>query len=272
MRTCKEQTAYILEQLNQYQRAKKKREKVLYSSLTSAACLGVVTFSFFMLPKTTNNDGLYTSLSTVENETNMTQEKTQSTDLMAAVYFNNMNEKVMSAERRLFDPEKTYEKKMTDAEAFAYLNKDVRPTDLPKGLKYAADVLPNYSHTIFYNNDGTICFDQLHFSYAEDFEKYDPLAKGLNITASKAVSAQSDCICVWSEEMRPSDINGVKVMIGFRKMPYGPYTVVENGPNTPAGYYDLFIADFSCGGINYQIISDNFTEEEFVKAIASMLS
>ena len=49
------------------------------------------------------------------------------------------------------------------------------------------------------------------------------------------------------------------------KMDYGPYTVVEDGPNTPAGYYDLLIAQFQFAGLDYEVVADNLTEEEFVK-------
>lgn len=68
-----------------------------------------------------------------------------------------------------------------------------------------------------------------------------------------------------------TDLNGHAVLFGKRKMDYGPYTVVEDGPNTPAGYYDLLIAQFQFAGLDYEVVADNLTEEEFVKIISSML-
>lgn len=193
-------------------------------------------------------------------------------DQMAKVHFNILEES-LSADRVYFDPETTYEKQLTLAETIEYLGRDVRPSVIPEELTAYIDQYPDAHFTIIYNNDDTVAFDQFQFTYQEEFESeaYTPLEKQLNVLVSKT-GVKNDCVYVWSDDMQPSELHGQTLMIGKREIPYGPYTVVEDGPNIPAGYYDLFLAEFNYDGIYYQVIADNFTEEEFVQTLSSMLT
>lgn len=177
---------------------------------------------------------------------------------------------VISANRRYYDPKETFEKQMTFAQVVEYLGRDVRPTFLPSDL-HTIDV-KDMSFTMMCKNDGTILYDSVGFYYQEipGNPDYDPLERKLVISVSK-MQLWSDCIYVWPDDMKKTDLNGHEVQLGKRKMDYGPYTVVEGGPNTPAGYYDLLIAQFQFAGLDYEVVAENLTEAEFVKTVSSML-
>ena len=184
-------------------------------------------------------------------------------------HFNELGAAI-SASRRYYDPKDTFEKQLTFAQVVEYLGRDVRPTFLPSDL-HAIDV-KDMSFTMIYKNDGTILYDSIGFYYQETpgNPDYNPLERKMVISVSK-MQLWSDCIYVWPDDMQKTDLNGHAVLFGKRKMDYGPYTVVEDGPNTPAGYYDLLIAQFQFAGLDYEVVADNLTEEEFVKIISSML-
>lgn len=209
------------------------------------------------------------AFSTDNNKDNPTEGNASKENI---IIFNDINNHSFSADKSYFDSQKTYQKQMTASEVFDYLGKDIRPTILPEGLKDYTREYPHHTFDIVYNNDGTVAFDQFIFAYQEDFEDtdYNPLSKKLTITASKEIIIK-DYIYVWKEDMRPSVIHNQELMVGREKIPYGPYTVVEDGPNIPSGYYDLLIAEFKRDNINYEIIAENFTEAEFVETVSSMI-
>lgn len=41
---------------------------------------------------------------------------------------------------------------------------------------------------------------------------------------------------------------------------------------TPAGYYDLYVADFTCYGLEYGISTEQLSTEELVKIVTSFIS
>lgn len=42
--------------------------------------------------------------------------------------------------------------------------------------------------------------------------------------------------------------------------------------HTPAGYYDLYVADFTCYGLEYEISTEQLSTEELVKIVTSFIS
>ncbi|HLU22357.1 MAG TPA: hypothetical protein VKZ77_07720 [Bacillaceae bacterium] len=188
------------------------------------------------------------------------------------IVFNALDDNTDDQSKLYFDPEKTYKRELTVDEVISYLGMDVRPSKLPHGFKEYTEVYPDTKFTIIYNNDGTVAFDQFIFSYKKDFtnEEYNPLDKQLQVLVSKQGFVK-DYVILFEDEMDKSIINGHELIIGKRKIDYGPYTAVEDGPNIPTGYYDLFVAKFIMDKIHLEVIADNFTEEEFVEAITSIL-
>jgi hypothetical protein len=188
------------------------------------------------------------------------------------IIFNALHEASAGKMKLNFDPEKTYKKELTVDEVISYLGTDVRPTKLPYGLKDYTKVYPDYKFTAIYNNDDTVAYEEFTFSYKVDFQstEYNPLEKQFQVCVSKQEFIR-DYVIVFDDEMDKSIINGQELLLGKRKMSYGPYTVVKNGPNIPAGYYDIFVAKFIVKGVHFEVVSDNFTEDEFVETLASII-
>ena len=52
-------------------------------------------------------------------------------------------------------------------------------------------------------------------------------------------------------------------------MPYGPY---DSETYEAAGYYDMYTAEFTHDGIEYQIVAEQMEVEEVVKVAASIIT
>ena len=65
--------------------------------------------------------------------------------------------------------------------------------------------------------------------------------------------------CVYlgpEDQVEWSEIAGTLVSIGYRAMPYGPY---DSATHEPAGYYDMYVAQFALDGIcNHRLNSYYF--------------
>ena len=51
-------------------------------------------------------------------------------------------------------------------------------------------------------------------------------------------------------------------------MPYGPY---DPETHAPAGYYDMYVAEWEQEGVEYQLVADQMELEDVVKVVASMI-
>lgn len=143
---------------------------------------------------------------------------------------------------------------------------------MPDGLKSHIDIYPDSKFTVIYNNDHSVAYEQFGFIYREEFQKeqYNPLEKQFRVYVSKQDFVM-DYVTLFDDEMENSTLNGQELLLGKRKMSYGPYTPVENGPNIPTGYYDVFLAKFIMNEIYFEIVADNFTEDEFIEALDSII-
>lgn len=170
------------------------------------------------------------------------------------------------------DPDKIYRKELTVDEVSSHLGINILSLKLPDGLKGHIDIYPDSKFTAIYNKDDTIAHDKFVFIYSEEFqkEKYNPLEKEFRVYVSKQ-GYLMDYVILFDDEMEKSMLDGQELLLGKRKMDYGPYTPVENGPNIPAGYYDVFLAKFIMNEIYFEIVADNFTEEEFIEALESII-
>ena len=70
-------------------------------------------------------------------------------------------------------------------------------------------------------------------------------------------------------ELKVSYIAETPVTFGYRSMPYGPYDPLTHAP---AGHYDMYVAEFSLDGIQYQIVAEQLAFEELVKVVSSVVS
>ena len=120
---------------------------------------------------------------------------------------------------------------------------------------------------VYIRQDGTVTEDiiQLRFYQSEDVT----VKQGFSVTASRIGIMQTCLYLLPEDEVKTSDIEGTMVTFGYRSMPYGPYNAETH---EPAGYYDMYTAEFEHNGIEYQIVAEGMEVEEVVKVVASIIS
>lgn len=255
----------------------KARRKTLRAALPAAACIALLLAATVLLSQWNPLSNYLAAIapdSAEKAEPKINSgygiESNAGTAPAPEIHFNELSSASIATNKLYFDPKETYQKQMTFAQVIDYLGRDIRPASIPKDLHSIS--VKDMSFTMICKNDGSVLYDSFSFYYQEKpgNPDYDPLERKLVISVSKT-QLMSDFIYIWPRDMRETRLNGHAVQLGKRKMPYGPYTVVESGDNTPAGYYDLFVADFQFAGLDYQVVADNLTEAEFVETLSSML-
>jgi hypothetical protein len=190
------------------------------------------------------------------------------------------NNGVSSADRAttpLFNPETMYQVNWGLEEVIEYLGADFRPQDLPADLHYYRELYSDNDGepfwTVFCNNDDTIVdfpwsFLLVYSGNTDDWHQ-DPLRRRLTIEVGKG-EVPFQCGLYFTESDTPSNINGNEVFVGYNKMSYGPY-IGSGEQRTPAGYYDIYLAEFIYKGVGYFIEGENLTQEEFVNILLSIV-
>ncbi|PWL54965.1 MAG: hypothetical protein DBY36_01690 [Clostridiales bacterium] len=185
-----------------------------------------------------------------------------------------INELKMTADaaRPYYEPGTVRDLVWSAADVAGYYGRDLTPAYIPDGLTAAAG---NAVQRAVVSTGGEVKEDTVrlgfYHAYSEDGspERLGGAPKGFCLTASR-LGRLSDCIYILPEDGAPerSDINGTLVTIGYRSMPFGPY---DPETHEPAGYYDLYVAEFELDGIDYQILAEQLTAEETVKIAASVI-
>ncbi|MCI8525033.1 MAG: hypothetical protein HFF17_03740 [Oscillospiraceae bacterium] len=149
----------------------------------------------------------------------------------------------------------------------AYWGWDPRPEALPAGLEPAFDA---DSRWLYCDAEGVL-WDQFALSWCEDpgSKEYDPLERSVTMTVSTQPVFHC-AVLVFEDEQLHSTVSGVSMLLGHRSMPYGPYTVVENGPNQPAGYCHVFQAQFQLGGLYFEVVTENLSQEEYLSVLRAV--
>ena len=154
-----------------------------------------------------------------------------------------------------------------------YYGKDLTPVYVPDGLTAANG---NGTAKVVADKSGNIVEDTVWLGFYHDYHEngHPKLTEGVTaykgffITVSK-IGLLHDCLYLLPEnEVITSDIDGTAVTFGYRPMPYGPYN-----PDThdPAGYYDMYVAEFEYDGIEYQIVAEQMEAEEVIKVVSSII-
>lgn len=190
--------------------------------------------------------------------------------------FVNESEDLVSASLLYFDPA-LYEEVRWDKETVAaYYGRPLAPTWVPEGL---TPTNPDCSARVnVRREDGKVVYDTVALGYYRQFGAWEDgsprfidqrcVQQGFQITVSRL--GQHGC-CVYlgpEDEVEWSDIAGTPVAIGYRAMSHGPY---DPDTHEPAGYYDLYVAQFTLDGISFQIVADEMALEDVVKVAASII-
>lgn len=166
---------------------------------------------------------------------------------------------------RLYFPPETYDTAVWSFEQFIdHWGRSIRPSSLPKDL---TESQPRHAGEVVLTKQGELAYDAYHFTFAESFdESYDPLRRRVTLSVS-ALGMAKDALYPLEHPVF-SQLNGVEVMFGHCSMPYGPY---DPDTHAPAGQSDVYVAEFTCGGVEHQLITENLTLEEAQKILLSLL-
>lgn len=166
---------------------------------------------------------------------------------------------------RLYFPPETYDTAVWSLDQFVdHWGRNIRPSSLPKDL---TEYQPGHAGEVVLTKEGELAYDAYHFTFAESFdESYDPLRRRVTLSVSMLGMAKDAVYPL--EHPVLSHLNGVEVMFGHCSMPYGPY---DPDTHAPAGKSDVYVAEFTCGGVEHQLITENLTLEETQKILLSLL-
>lgn len=180
---------------------------------------------------------------------------------------------------RLYLPPEKYDRVIWEwQDSLEYLGKDPTPSYVPAGLTAAPG---NGRETVFREKaTGEMLYTAVHLGYYHDFymDGSPRLNEEAGVAAVKGVSIKVSREERWlsvicydlkdGAEVKTSEIEGQPVVLGHRLMPYGPY---DEKTHEPAGYYDLYLAEFKAGELYYEIITEQLPSEEICQVTASIL-
>ena len=172
------------------------------------------------------------------------------------------------------DPALYDEVKWGAAELKNYYGWYLTPAYIPEGLSPS---FWNSGATVWYDKQGNIAEDitstEFYHAYYPD---HSPMltedvaaVRGFSLVASRLGIVHCCYILLSDDAMQPTQIAGTEVQIGYRSMPYGPY---DPETHAPSGYYDVYVAQFTLEGVEYELTSDQLPLEEVVKITASIIS
>ena len=192
---------------------------------------------------------------------------------MGDIHINELSE-LTAAAPLWYDPE-LYDQVWWDQEdLLSYFGRNLTPAYLPEGISPAP--WNDQAQVVVDKDSAALVQDRvvLHFYHAygqqgnPQLTEDVPARKGFSLSASR-LGFIGDCLYVRPEdEAQVSCIGETEVIFGYRSMPYGPY---DPDTHSPAGYYNLCVAEFTSGGIRYQIVMEQMAPEELVKVTASLL-
>ncbi len=149
-----------------------------------------------------------------------------------------------------YDPELYQELSWSKTQVLDYLEKGFRP-EMPSDLKGSEQ--KSWS-VIAEKETDEIVYDFFRFSYAENFnDTYQPDRRRLTIGVSK-LGVQGDYRYIIEEELL-SLVDGVEIILGERELEDGCVVMV---------------AYFTAHSLQYEVICENFTQEEFIRVLKSI--
>lgn len=161
----------------------------------------------------------------------------------------------------------------TESDIEEHFGRSLTPAYVPEGLQPSAR---NGEASVWADKDGKLLYDMVSVDY---YHAYNPdgmpawtdgaaAEKGFTLTAAKDGIWRDFSWLSDEDEREASVIGGTEVVIGHRLMDYGPY---DEKSHEPAGYYDLYVADFQLGDVSYEVVSHQLPLEEVVKIVTSFI-
>lgn len=194
---------------------------------------------------------------------------------MDKVFVNEITDAPVAACRIAYDPELYDVDVPWDKDAVArYYGRTLAPSYIPEGLTPADP--EGWARAVIRKADGAVVWDTVHYGCYQVFGAWEDgtprlidermVSHGFDVAASRL--GLTGCCVYRYDEVKQSDIAGVPVTIGYCSMSHGPY---DPATHTPAGYYDLYVADFTLDGIQLQVTANEMDLDEVVKIVASII-
>lgn len=187
---------------------------------------------------------------------------------------NEMSEPPSSPVRRYYDPALHEDVCWSSDDVAQYYGRTLAPSYVPEGLTPTNE--EGSASVVTRREDGAVVLDTVCLGYYQLFGTWEDgtprlidencVHHGFDITASR-LGQMGCCIYPYSETQQ-SDMAGVPVTIGHCSMPYGPF---DPDTHVPAGYYDLYVAEFTLDGIQFMVTADQMELDEVVRITASII-
>lgn len=190
--------------------------------------------------------------------------------------FVNESEDLISASLLYFDPALYEEVRWNSGDVAAYYGRPLAPAWVPEDL---TPTNPDEAAVVqIRREDGAVAYDTVALGYYQQFGVWEDgtprfidqrcVHHGFQLTVSK-LGQHGCCLYLGPEDaVEWSDIAGTPVAIGYRVMSHGPY---DPDTHEPAGYYGLYVAQFTLDGASFQIVADEMALEDVVKVTASII-
>lgn len=194
---------------------------------------------------------------------------------LGGIVVNNADEPV-SAARLWHDPALYEEVRWDSGDVTDYFGRALVPGWVPNGLTSTNP--DGKALAVLRREDGAVVCDTTALGYFRQFGTWEDgsprfldencVQHGFQLTASK-LGQHGCCVYLGPEDTAEwSDIAGTPVAIGYRAMSHGPY---DPSTHEPAGYYNMYVAQFTVDGISFQLVADEMTLEDVIKVTASVI-
>lgn len=177
--------------------------------------------------------------------------------------------------KRWYDPEQYRYEDWDWEQVTAYYGRELTPAYLPAGLTGAPS---NGTVQAVRKPDGTVVEDTVRLAFYHDYyEDGSPMLTrdvaaplGFSLTASR-LGLDQGCFYLDPQgtERSVSTVLGTEVTFGHCNASYGPY---DPQTHAPAGFYDIYVAEFEQDGILFCLIAEQLDLEEVVRVAASLIS
>lgn len=164
-----------------------------------------------------------------------------------------------------------------EADVIAYFGKDLTPAYIPDGLKSDSK---NGTASVMVDENGAPVCDAVCWNYYDEPES--ALRRGFTVAVSK-IEKPYDFQYLWDEQdLLASYFGEIPVIVGSLPTPYGEYdpathevsgyyTTQDPASGELIGMYDKYCAEFVLGDIQYQIIAERMTFEDFIRLVKSVV-
>lgn len=151
-----------------------------------------------------------------------------------------------------------------------YFGREIRLATVPDGLQL--NPAGGSGWYVYQRDNGAVCADLGTLQYSTQWN--DDGSSQSMADGGKAFSVTvygegnlRDYILVPDDEMEPSYIGGVEVMIGHRVM-----GTLYNENHEPTVTWDLYFAQFEMDGIHYEVVTEGLTVEELVSIVKQLIA